>query len=183
MMETAQPIDGVKLTSLTINAASPDVIGSLLKQITEQVLAQIPAEAITKIASEALSGGKLVTKRVNRQYGGDEVTTYSLTEDANAQLGRLLTEEVKRQVGAYMDEESTKQLVGQLVAQGIESALGQVATLAAHTAAQRLGSTMMGSWEVSKVLCDVDQIRGALKTTQSALIQKGLITPYDAGTC
>jgi hypothetical protein len=65
---------GVKLTSVTVHAASPDVIGSLMKEITERVIASIPPDTLSGIAADALRSGVVLVKR--NAYGSN--THYSV---------------------------------------------------------------------------------------------------------
>lgn len=181
-MPEAQPIEGVKLTQVVIDAASPDVVGSLMKQITEAVLKAIPESAIDKIAREVIERGEVVTQERSSSYSRDtEPKRTVLSNVAKQKFLELVTKAIEKQVAAYFAEDSVRTLVSDLVREGVAAGMAELPNYAAKLTAERLGGTVMGSFEVAALALParIDMIANSLMKTQQSLIDSGKL-PWDA---
>ena len=178
MVEEAKPLDGVALTSVTVNAASPDVIGSLMKRVTEEVMKLIPEGALAKIAEEVLRDGGVL--RYSAEYGRQEVKRVALYQMASDACAKLLEQEISRQVELYLAETAIKQTVANGIKEGIDHALRNLPFIAAKKFGERLGHFMVGALDPTVPAEDFNQmILNSLRKTQQALASRGLITSYE----
>lgn len=178
----ASNVDGCKLTTVTVNAASPDVVGALMKQITEAVMKAIPEGAIEKIAEEMIKEGKVVYERTQRGYSyssSKETVIYELSVEARTLLAELLGIEIKRQVEAYLAEDSTKAQVAEAVFLGVAQALQDAPRWAAKVAGERMGYVLAGQFSPVDANVAIPLLLQNLRATQQALMAKNLINQYD----
>ena len=181
-MTEATPMNGVKMTEVTVTAASPDVVGRLMQQITDAVLAAIPAGSIEKIAAEVIEQGQVVRQVRSHSYSRDvETVTYSLSDDAKAKVTEKLKIEIEKQVNAYLGEQAIKQLVSECVAKGVAEGIAQLPFHAAQVTCQRMGGVLMGDIQSFQAVTDVhlNAVQDAVAKTQIHLRDKGVITGYD----
>ena len=181
-MAEAEKVDGLNLTKIEVTAASPDVIGGLMKQITQAVLAAIPAGTIEKVASEIIARGEVIyVQRTSSYSNSTENVSYNLSNEAKKATIELLKKEIEKQVNAYMQEEAVKQIIAAQVVEGMKQAIEQIPVFAAKLAAERIGYTMMGQYDptVMNLEGKVAHIAEALKKAQHALIAKGTLQPHE----
>lgn len=181
-MAEAEKVDGLNLTKIEVTAASPDVIGGLMKQITAAVLAAIPAGTIEKVAAEIIQRGEVIYSQRRGGYSNDrEDVVYRLSDEAKKMTIELLKKEIEKQVSAYLDEAAVKQIVAAQVVEGMKQAIEQIPHFAAKLAAERIGYTMMGQFDptIMNLEGKVNYIAEALKTAQNALVAKGTLQSYE----
>ena len=181
-MAEAEKVDGLNLTEIKVTAASPDVIGGLMKQITAAVLAAIPAGTIEKVAMEIIQRGEVIYSQRRSSYSNDtENVSYHLSNEAKKATIELLKKEIDRQVQAYLGDEAVKQIIAAQVVEGMKQAMEQIPLFAAKLAAERIGYTMMGQFDptITNLEGKVIYIAEALKKAQHALIAKGTLQPYE----
>jgi len=181
-MAEAEKIDGLNLTKIEVTAASPDVIGGLMKQITAAVLAAIPEGTIAKVASEIIQRGEVVYAQRRSSYSNEqESVSYGLSNEAKKATIELLKKEIEKQVQAYLGEEAVKQIIAAQVVEGMKQAIEEIPRFAAKIAAERIGYTMMGQFDPTIVNLEgkVIFIAEALKKAQHALIAKGTLQPHE----
>lgn len=133
---------GVKLTSVTINAASPDVIGTLMTEITNKVIAAIPPDTLANIAADAIRNGIVLVRR--NSYGSNTQESFGLSEEARAVTVKILTPLIEKAVQAHLDKPETKELIAQLVEIGIAEGLRQAPITAAQVVAKRMAGAYVG---------------------------------------
>lgn len=177
MTDPATPVEGATLTSVTVNAASPDVVGTLMKQITAKVMEAIPAGSFERIAQEVLASGSIVTM-VRDRWEGNKQERYVFSDAARQKFKELVDDEIKRQVQAYFNENDVQRMVANAVAEGVASSIAEVPGYAAQLAMKRMGDTMMGSWDASVQRTNLDDVRASLAKTQQALLERKIIN-YD----
>ncbi len=171
-------IEGVALTSVTVNAASPDVIGSLMKRVTEEVMKLIPEGALEKIAQEVIRDGGVL--RYEREYGRQEVKRVALSNLASDACAKLIEREISRQVELYLAEATVKQVVANGIKEGISHALVNLPFIAAKQFGERLGHFMVGALDpTTSPESYVQSIDASLKKTQLALQGRGLINHHE----
>jgi hypothetical protein len=181
-MAEAEKVDGLNLTKIEVTAASPDVIGGLMKQITAAVLAAIPEGTIAKVASEIITRGEVIYRQRRCSYSNDtEEVSYHLSNEAKKATIELLKKEIDKQVQAYLGDEAVKQIITAQVVEGMKQAIEQIPAFAAKIAAERIGYTMMGQFDPTIMNLEgrVGFIAEALKTAQNALVAKGTLQPFE----
>jgi DNA-binding transcriptional regulator YhcF (GntR family) len=133
---------GIKLTSITINAASPDVIGTLMQEITNKVIEAIPPDTLANIAADVIRNGVVLVKR--NSYGSNTQESFGLSEEARAVTVKILTPLIEKVVQAHLDKPETKELIAQLVEIGIAEGLRQAPITAAQVVAKRMAGAYVG---------------------------------------
>ncbi|MFA6132640.1 MAG: hypothetical protein WC869_01335 [Phycisphaerae bacterium] len=182
MAEATASIEGVALTSVTINAASPDVIGSLMKRVTEEVMKLIPEDAIAKIASEVLSQGKVVTERARNSWAGDRETVrreYNLSDDAKDKFVKLVETSISKQVNEYFDDAEVKKLIAEAVRIGVQHGIEAIPAYAAKRTAERLGDAVLKYDNEPFIQNQIQGLASSLMKTQQALMARNQITNGD----
>ena len=165
---------GVSLTSVTINAASPDVIGSLMKEITDRVIAAIPPDTLSGIAADAIRNGIVLVKR--NSYGSNTQESFVLSDEARAVTVKILTPLIEKAVQAHLEKAETKAVIAQLIEVGIADGLRQAPMVAAHVIAKRMAGAYVGeSDEVFRVLLTQTDHERVNKLID-VLFQRGIIT-------
>lgn len=71
--------DGVRVDSITITAASPALIEEVCRKITAEVMAKIPADALSNIADRLIKDGECI-RTVRDQWGGQRQETWTLSK-------------------------------------------------------------------------------------------------------
>jgi hypothetical protein len=168
---------GVKLTTLTINAASPDVIGTLMQEITNKVIAAIPPDTLANIAADAVRNGVVLVKR--NSFGSNTQESFVLSEEARAVTVKILTPLIAEAVAVHLAKEETKAVIAQLVEVGIAEGLRQAPITAAQVVAKRMAGAYVGesddAYKVSQAQIDHDRVNRLVDT----LFQRGAIpTPF-----
>ena len=106
MNQDQQAPEGVALTNVNITAASPDVINTFLKRITDEVMAAIPADTTQKMAQELLDGKKVVRPQ---GYGKDQVWT--MAGRAEDRIKDMFEEQLEKAIGAIRADDLIQQAV------------------------------------------------------------------------
>jgi hypothetical protein len=139
-----EQLPGVKLTSIQIDAASPDLIGTLIQQITDKVIQAIPEGTFEKIASEVITQGSVVYKG-KTGYGSDATIKYELSNEAKHYAAKLIEKKLNELVEKYIQSPETKKAIVDLVEIGMAEALKEIPGIVARQASQRMVSCFMGS--------------------------------------
>lgn len=127
---------GVKLTSVTINAASPDVIGTLMKEITDRVVASIPPDTLSNIAAEAIRNGVVIVKQ--SAHGFRATDSFVLSDEARSVTVKMLTPLIEKAVQQHLEKPETKELIAKLVELGITEGMRQAPMMASQVVAKRM---------------------------------------------
>ena len=164
---------GVKLTSVTISAASPDVIGSLMKEITDRVIASIPPDTLSGIAADALRSGVVLVKR--NSCGSNTQESFVLSDEARSVTVKTLIPLVEKAVREHLEKEQTKAVIAQLVEIGVADGLRQSPAMAAQIVAKRMAGAYVGesddAYKVSQAQMDHDRVNRLVMT----LFDRGVI--------
>ena len=142
-MEELENKDGVSLQTITVNAASPDVIGAVLKKITDSVMEAIPEEAFKKIAEETIKDGSIIYEE-KRYYGGSEEVKYNISKNAGKYFSELVDNAVKQSVVEVFKTEEVQDLIHKMVKAGAQEALKLVPKLAVNAFADTITKNITG---------------------------------------
>lgn len=164
---------GVKLTSVTINAASPDVIGALLKEITDKVLAAIPPDTVEAIASDVIRGGAVVYKRY--AYGSTTSETFRLSDEASALTVTKTKAIIEKAVEDHLAKATTQAVIAQLVEVGIAAALAEAPKVAARAVATRMANAYIGDLDEHQIANQMTIDRERINRLVETLFQRGVI--------
>jgi hypothetical protein len=97
--------EGVALTSININAASPEVIQRVCQEISNRVMALIPEASFARIAQEVLSEGTLLIERRPSSWSTDHSLYYEMGKTVRGHIAQGLTQRVAKFVDATLASE------------------------------------------------------------------------------
>lgn len=94
-MSDPEPVDSsAGLHSVTVTAATPDVVGRLCKEIADRILSALPEGAIDNIVKDALNKGIIFVKNT-KGWGESERTVFDITDKTKEVLASLLHRRVE----------------------------------------------------------------------------------------
>lgn len=143
----SEPLPGTKLTTITIDAATPDVIGALMQQITNKVIESIPEGTFEKIASEIVSSGEVVYNYSRYYNGSSESVRYNLSDSAKKYASGLIEKQINKLVEKHLESIETKKAIVELVEIGISQAMQEIPKIAAKEIVRRMTGTFLGTHE------------------------------------
>lgn len=120
--------DGVKLETLTINSATPDVLSGIMKKITDSVMKQIPQECIDKIAKQSIDNGNILIGR--KGYSNDTPVYYDMSLETGKMVSKSIDEAIKNSVNEFIRTDEFRKHMSSLVKIGIEEAVKQAPKIA-----------------------------------------------------
>jgi len=111
MNENINPLEGVSLQTLTINAASPDVLGAVLKRITDETMKLIPEDTIQNIAKDVIAGKEVVIGK--DQYSGtyQKSITWSASTAVNKTMSDAFKDDIVKATNKIRESEEYKNAV------------------------------------------------------------------------
>jgi hypothetical protein len=172
-----EQLPGVKLTSIQIDAASPDLIGTLMQQITDKVIQAIPEGTFEKIADEVISHGSVVYKG-KTGYGSDATIKYELSNEAKHYAANLIDKKLKELVEKYIQSSETKKAIVDLVEIGMAEALKEIPVIVAKQASQRMTNCFMGNQQEDfERLNNIKTFERVQKISQE-LYQKNILSSF-----
>ena len=131
--------EGVKLTEITVTAASPDVIGTLMKRITDETMKLIPTDSIEKIAKEIIEGKEVIVGKTKDHYGKDCPINYSFSTATNAMLRSKLEELATKAIAKLLQDSKVEKVIEDIVTTVFTKALQeQLPRLAANSFTKKL---------------------------------------------
>lgn len=140
-------MDGVKLETLTINAATPDLVGQIFKKITDEVMNKIPPEVIEKIAQDVIAThGMLSTREWDgyaRQYKEREI--FNAKNYIAAEMRDRLKKSVDETVELLWRRPETAEAVRDIAIEAFTSSLHNIPQMLATNFYARVSGMMFGN--------------------------------------
>lgn len=177
-MPEAEKLEGVNLTTITVNAASPDVIGAILKKITDEVMKAIPEGALEKIAKEVIASGKITWwRKSSNSWGNGSNEELSLADETKQRLGKLMEVTIHEQLTAYLATPEIRKIIADQVATGVQNALAELPRTTGKQFLERLTGQILGDTHMvqTHIGADLQSLADAVGRTQQALLQKGVL--------
>ena len=111
MNENINPLEGVSLQTLTINAASPDVLGAVLKRITDETMKLIPDDTIKNIAKDVIEGKEVVIGKDNYSGTYQKTITWSASTSVNKAVSEAFKDDIVKATNKIRESEEYKTAV------------------------------------------------------------------------
>jgi len=111
MNENINPLEGVSLQTLTINAASPDVLGAVLKRITDETMKLIPEDTIQNIAKDVIAGKEVVIGKDNYSGTYQKTITWSASTAVNKAMSEAFKDDIVKATNKIRESEEYKNAV------------------------------------------------------------------------